>query len=39
MLANPIIDEMGDGFKTEILMFYHYFAKINKQDITPEDLG
>lgn len=30
---------MADGFKTEILMFYHYFAKINKQDITPEDLG
>ena len=22
MLANPIVDEMGEGFKTEILMFY-----------------
>ena len=37
MLANPIVDEMGENFKQEILMFYFHLVRINKSDITKED--
>jgi hypothetical protein len=39
MLANPIVDEMGEGFKAEVLMFYQYFIKINKSEVTQDDIS
>ena len=38
MLANPIVDEMGENFKQECLMIYSHFERINKSDVTKEDM-
>lgn len=39
MLANPIVDEMGEGFKQEVLMIYKHFKRINKTDVTMEEIS
>ena len=35
--ANPISDEMGEGFKFEVLILFPYFVRINKVEIQQED--
>lgn len=40
MQANPIVDEKGDGFKTEVLIATNQtisIKKINKEEVTQED--